>query len=195
MPENMLRCKKFYGPLFKQIGISEPDLGEMEEFGISFVQLLGKQDVTYDEVAAHLKDCHGKRWYQKLCQTGLYSDTALNWTPEYYHQFYDHDYHGDARPFLGQTRCPILVIFGADDFKVDPLTYTQYCEEAGKKVGLGVITVKTFAGASHELTTPSDTPSKTYVPGYLDLMCEWLKDRCKEVGSIPKTAPDSATAH
>jgi len=178
-PENMLRCKKFYSPLFNHIGISESELGEMQTFGTSFVQLLGKRDVTYDEVAAHLKDCHGKPWYQKLCQTGLYSDAALNWTPEYYHRFYDHDYHGDARPFLARTRCPLLVIFGADDFKVDPVTYNRYCEEAGNKVGAGVITVKTFAGASHELTIPSDKPSNNFVPGYVDLMCGWLKNREK----------------
>jgi len=194
-PENMLRCKKFYGPLFNHIGISESDLGEMETFGISFVQLLAKKDVAYDEVVAALKGCHGKLWYQKLCQTGLYSDTALNWTPEYYHRFYDHDYHGDARTFLAQTRCPLLVIFGADDFKVDPVTYTQYCEEVGNKVGPGVITVKTFAGASHELTSPSDMPGKNYAPGYLDFMCTWLKNRSNKGANTPRAVPDPAAAH
>ena len=181
-PKILAREKKFWSPiLINHFGMSESDIDEAAEFATSLVQLLKKENVGYDEMLALLKERDSKPWFQKLCKTGLFKNTASYWTPEHFKRFYDLQLHRDSSQFLAKTRCPILVILGADDIMIDPVVNARRCAEAAFKAGAETITVKTFPDASHGITVPNGTPGGAYAAGYLDLMCSWLKKHCPEV--------------
>lgn len=173
LPENILRQEKVFAPFLGLAGLSKSDLDEGAAFVTSYVRLLEKENVRYDEILALLKERDGKPWFQKLCKIGLSKGSATDWTPEYFKRYHDLYLHWDSRPFLAQTRCPILVILGAEDSSVDPVANAKSCAEAGLKTGAGVITVKTLAHANHVMDGS----------GSFDLMCAWLKDRCPGVGT------------
>jgi pimeloyl-ACP methyl ester carboxylesterase len=191
-PQNRPKFENFFAPAFIQAKISHSDAEEIAACASSFVQLMAKQDVTYDEILALLRARDGnKSWFPKLRQANLITDST-HWTPEFFRRYRDQYLHGDTYPLLAQTRCPLLIILGADDFVVDPVADARHCAVAVAQTKPGTITVKTFAGASHDLSPIGEglAGQSHFVPGYVDLMCSWLKDKCLGADANPmKTSP------
>ncbi|MGI8640479.1 MAG: alpha/beta hydrolase family protein [Pyrinomonadaceae bacterium] len=88
----------------------------------------------------------------------------------------------DPAPVLEKVRCPVLAFFGEKDVLVPPGGNIPNLEQALQKGGNKDYTIKILPKANHrfeETTTgANDFPTtKRTVPGYYDVMFEWLKKR------------------
>jgi pimeloyl-ACP methyl ester carboxylesterase len=191
--QNFPKFEQYFAPLMTRMNISDSEAREIHDFAASFVQLMAKRNVTYDEVLGLLRQRDlNKTWFPKLRQINLITDST-HWTPEYYRRYREQYLHGDTYPLLSQTRCPILIIIGADDFVLDPMANARHCTDAAAKAAPGVITVRTFAGATHDLSPSGEgmAGQSHFVPGYLDLMCSWLKEKASDSTTNPAAPGDS----
>jgi pimeloyl-ACP methyl ester carboxylesterase len=94
--------------------------------------------------------------------------------------FLDHD----PKVALRKTKVPVLAIFGELDLQVPPSQNLAPMEQALKESGNEDYTIHVFPKANHlfqEATTGSPTEygglPKEFVPGFLELMTEWIQAR------------------
>jgi pimeloyl-ACP methyl ester carboxylesterase len=88
----------------------------------------------------------------------------------------------DPVPVLEKVRCPVLAFFGEKDVLVPPEGNVGPMEAALKKAGNKDVTIKVLPGANHRFEVAGTgardfgTTGKS-VPGYYDVMIEWIKKR------------------
>ncbi len=94
--------------------------------------------------------------------------------------FLDHDPAAD----LEQVTVPVLALFGELDLQVAPSVNREPLELALNRGGNTDVTVHTFPRANHlfltaETGSPAEYPTleKVFVPGFLDMITEWIIDR------------------
>jgi pimeloyl-ACP methyl ester carboxylesterase len=88
----------------------------------------------------------------------------------------------DPMPFLEKIKCPVLAFWGEKDVLVPPSGNIPLMEQALKTSGNKDVTIKILPDANHRFeetkTGVDDFPiNKRIVPGYHDVMFEWLKKR------------------
>jgi pimeloyl-ACP methyl ester carboxylesterase len=95
----------------------------------------------------------------------------------WFRSFLDHD----AQPVLESVKCPALLIFGGLDRQVPPETNREAMVGALEKAGNNDYFVRTFPTANHlfqsaETGSPSEygTLGEEFVPGFLELMTDWI---------------------
>ena len=88
----------------------------------------------------------------------------------------------DPVPVLEKVRCPVLAFFGEKDVLVPPVGNVGPMEAALKKAVNRDVTIKVLPGANHRFEVAGTgardfgTTGKS-VPGYYDVMVEWIKAR------------------
>lgn len=89
-------------------------------------------------------------------------------------------------PVLSKVHCPLLVLNGEKDLQVDPAQNIPPIEKALKKAKNRDYTVKVMPKLNHlfqhtETGSPSEYAkiTETFSPEVLDLMAEWIGQRCK----------------
>jgi uncharacterized protein len=124
---------------------------------------------TYDKLRAS-----GARWAWKPAPK---EELRRQWTRNF------NDF--DPVPVLEKVRCPVLAFFGEKDVLVPPEGNVGPMEAALKKAGNPDVTIKVLPGANHRFevagtgATDFGTTGKS-VPGYYDVMVEWIKKRTGE---------------
>lgn len=88
----------------------------------------------------------------------------------------------DPVPFLEKVKCPVLAFFGEKDVLVPPAGNIPLMEQTLKNAGNKDYTIKILPKANHRfeetVTGAGDfATNKRIVPGYYDVMFEWLKKR------------------
>ncbi len=98
----------------------------------------------------------------------------------WFRSFLDHD----ARPALESVKCPALLIFGGLDRQVPPEMNRVAMVGALERAGNSDYFVRTFPTANHlfqsaKTGSPSEygTLGKEFVPGFLDLMTDWILEK------------------
>ena len=76
----------------------------------------------------------------------------------------------DPKPFFQRIRVPLLALSGENDNLVPVEESRAVISQALKEAGNDRFEIKTFPGADHNLRTASGS----MVPGYTELMIEWL---------------------
>jgi pimeloyl-ACP methyl ester carboxylesterase len=101
----------------------------------------------------------------------------------WFRSFLDHD----ARPVLESVRCPALLIFGGLDRQVPPEMNREAMVGALERGGNSDYFVRTFPTANHlfqsaKTGSPSEygTLEKGFVPGFLELMSDWILERVQQ---------------
>jgi pimeloyl-ACP methyl ester carboxylesterase len=99
----------------------------------------------------------------------------------WFRSFLDHD----AQPVLKSVKCPALLIFGGRDRQVAPEVNHEAMVGALERGGNSDYFVRTFPTANHgfqsaKTGSPSEygTLGEEFVPGFLELMSEWILERC-----------------
>jgi uncharacterized protein len=96
----------------------------------------------------------------------------------------------DPVPVLEKVRCPVLAFFGEKDVLVPPEGNAEVMESALKRGGNRDITIKVLPGANHRFEVAGTgardfgTTGKS-VPGYYDVMIEWIKKRTPAAADRP----------
>ncbi len=98
----------------------------------------------------------------------------------WFRSFLDHD----AQPALESVKCPTLLIFGGLDRQVPPEMNREAMVGALERAGNSDYFVRTFPTANHlfqsaKTGSPSEygTLGKEFVPGFLDLMTDWILEK------------------
>ena len=134
----------------------------------------------YEELERAQEKVKGKPWFKAVhfCDRTLFD--AARRVVEY-----------DTGPSWEKVRCPVLVIYGDRDTSSGPPDELVATIRRGlTKAENGDVTVRFFAGADHSLCRSDaggrkETLAKAakgeaapdFVPGYLDLMTTWLRQR------------------
>jgi uncharacterized protein len=101
----------------------------------------------------------------------------------------------DPGPAWERVKCPVLAIYGEKDTSLPPEENLPIIRRGRERAGNKDVTIKVVPGADHGLKVtrtggpkeagerakarkPGDDPN--FAPGYLDLMTEWLTERCVE---------------
>ncbi|MDB5350115.1 MAG: hypothetical protein JWN86_1362 [Planctomycetota bacterium] len=101
----------------------------------------------------------------------------------------------DPGPSWERVKCPVLAIYGEKDTSLPPEQNLPIIRRGLAKAGNKDVTIKVVPGADHGLKVtrpggpkevrerskarkPGDGPD--FAPGYLDLMTDWLTERCVE---------------
>jgi len=94
--------------------------------------------------------------------------------------FLDHD----PATALEKVHVPVLALFGELDVQVPPAVNVGPLEAALERSGNDDVTIHTFPKANHlfltaETGSPNEYPSmdKVFVPGFLEMMTEWILER------------------
>lgn len=92
----------------------------------------------------------------------------------------------DPAQALSKVTCPVLALFGSLDLQVLAEMNRRALETALKKAGNRDVTVKVYDGANHLFVkavtgSPTEYPTleKTFVPGLLDEIGEWILTRTR----------------
>ncbi len=98
----------------------------------------------------------------------------------WFRSFLDHD----AQAALESVKCPTLLIFGGLDRQVPPEMNREAMVGALERAGNSDYFVRTFPTANHvfqsaKTGSPSEygTLGKEFVPGFLDLMTDWILEK------------------
>ena len=98
----------------------------------------------------------------------------------WFRSFLDHD----AQPALESVKCPTLLIFGGLDRQVPPKMNREAMVGALERAGNSDYFVRTFPTANHvfqsaKTGSPSEygTLGKEFVPGFLELMTDWILEK------------------
>jgi len=90
----------------------------------------------------------------------------------------------DPTTALEQVQIPVLALFGELDLQVPPSVNLEPLERALVRGGNDDITIHTFPKANHLFLTavtgsPNEYPTmeKVFVPGFLEMMTEWIRER------------------
>ena len=90
----------------------------------------------------------------------------------------------DPAPVLERVHVPVLALFGELDLQVPPSVNLGPMEQAFERGGNRDVTFHTFPRANHlflttETGSPNEYPTmeKEFVPGFLDMMTEWILAR------------------
>jgi dienelactone hydrolase len=99
----------------------------------------------------------------------------------WFRSFLDHD----AQPVLESVKCPALLIFGGLDRQVPQEMNREAMVGALERGNNSDYSVRTFPTANHgfqsaKTGSPSEygTLGEGFVPGFLELMSEWILERC-----------------
>ena len=160
-------------------GFSEADVKEATAFARQRMDLI-RGTGPYEELARAQEKVKGKAWFKavQFCDRTLF-DAAR--------RVVEHD----TGPSWEQVRCPVLVIYGDKDTSSGPPDELVATIRRGLvKGGNDDVTVRIFAGADHSLCrseaggrkealakAPKIDVAPDFVPGYLDLMTAWLRQR------------------
>ena len=161
-------------------GFSEADVKEATAFARLRMDLI-RGTGPYEELARAQEKVKGKAWFKavQFCDRTLF-DAAR--------RVVEHD----TGPSWEQVRCPVLVIYGDKDTSSGPPDELVATIRRGLvKGGNDDVTVRIFADADHSLCrseaggrkdavakAPKIDVAPDFVPGYLDLMTAWLRQRC-----------------
>lgn len=88
--------------------------------------------------------------------------------------FLDYD---PAMEVYEEIRQPVLVIYGDLDWQIPVPASIKAIEEARKKNPHADIVVKVFEGTGHGIMTRGEGRLLYFMPGYPELMLEWMKQR------------------
>ena len=90
----------------------------------------------------------------------------------------------DPAAALREVRVPVLGLYGVLDLQVPPGLNRPEMESALRESGNQDVTIRVFAGANHLFQaavtgSPSEYPTleKEFVPGFLDLIADWIRER------------------
>jgi len=160
-------------------GFSEADVKEATAFARLRMDLI-RGTGPYEELARAQEKVKGKAWFKavQFCDRTLF-DAAR--------RVVEHD----TGPSWEQVRCPVLVIYGDKDTSSGPPDELVATIRRGLvKGGNDDVTVRIFADADHSLCrseaggrkdavakAPKIDVAPDFVPGYLDLMTAWLRQR------------------
>jgi pimeloyl-ACP methyl ester carboxylesterase len=160
-------------------GFSEADVKEAVAFARLRMDLI-RGTGPYEELARAQEKMKGQPWFKsvQLCDRTLFD--AARRVVEY-----------DTGPSWEQVRCPVLVIYGDRDTSSGPPDELVATIRRGlAKRGNDDVTVRIFPSAEHSLCraeaggqkealakAPKGDVAPDFVPGYFDLMTEWLHQR------------------
>jgi pimeloyl-ACP methyl ester carboxylesterase len=92
----------------------------------------------------------------------------------------------DPVPALRKVRVPVLAVFGEFDLQVPPSVNQEPMAQALEEAGNRDYTIRVLPKANHlflstETGSPSEyaTMEKSFVPGFLDLMTQWIQKRMR----------------
>jgi len=101
-----------------------------------------------------------------------------DWFVKFYRSILDFD----PVPYWAKVTCPVLLLFGELDANVPPKESIPPIQRALERAGNRDVTIKTFPGANHVLLA-ARTGARTeyphlnrFVPGYFEVMRQWLQD-------------------
>jgi pimeloyl-ACP methyl ester carboxylesterase len=161
---------------------------EHELRGYGFPQVEIDEAVAYQKLDdAFTKTQKGWQQLQEAYQTAVTRKAQWvqpprardDWFRTYYRGLIDHDPTLD----LQQVRCPVLAFFGDCDRTVPPERNQPALERALAKAGNKEVKVWVLPKANHlflqaKTGVRTEYPGlKNFVPGYLDAMSNWLKQR------------------
>ena len=72
---------------------------------------------------------------------------------------------------------PVLAIWGANDYHVDPNLGAKAYEEIPRLNGNPDVTIKVFDGGGPSLMIADEEGYSDFAPGYISTMGEWLEAR------------------
>ena len=81
----------------------------------------------------------------------------------------------EPRVSLERIRCPFLAIYGGRDVLVPAWRSAEETGRALEEAGNGDAAVVVFAAGDHRIR---DASGEGFVPGYLDLLADWVTHRC-----------------
>jgi pimeloyl-ACP methyl ester carboxylesterase len=142
--------------------------GEVAE-ALAYLQAIHAAAVAghpYDTVRAEVLDqARGRPWYRyhPIDDEGDWHLTCLLIGEPY-----------DPLDALGQIRCPFLAVYGGADVLVPAWRSAEESGRALARSGNPDATVVVIPGADHRLQAPG---SERLVPGYLDLLTDWMARR------------------
>ena len=147
---------------------------------IAFAKLemqFGTTGQGWEELEAAILSARNKRWFSRT------------WTSVFGATSKDHGHwrelrrHAQDNPESGfkKISCPVLAIFGEFDTAVRPAPNIERLQSALMYAGNQDFTLKVFPNTGHHLLL-GRTGGRTYVPGYFDVMTEWLLKRA----SVPR---------
>jgi pimeloyl-ACP methyl ester carboxylesterase len=77
---------------------------------------------------------------------------------------------------LAGVQCPFLAIYGGLDLLLPPWQSAEQCGRALHQAGTTDATIVVFPDGDHRIRS---TTTGDFVPGYLDLLCDWVAGRAR----------------
>ena len=123
-------------------------------------------DAPYAEIAAQVvQPVQNEPWYPYYA-----IPDADVW--EYFRR--NAQLHYNPLEWLKQVKCPVLAIFGASDLLLPVDSSVELFQQSLAQAGNNDVTIKVFPHAGHLITNPANDE---LVPGFLELITDWLKQR------------------
>ena len=127
-----------------------------------------------DELETALRGAKEEKWFPLVAPPPK-DDWSWDWWPKVM------DF--DPMPVLENVSCPVLFIYGGLDQLVWVEESVPILQEALKRAGNRDATIKVFSNGNHDLYEADLETSRQYdrlrgfVPGYFQLMTEWIRNR------------------
>lgn len=123
--------------------------------------------------------------YQRARDNRWFSNVAVNQKDHWFWQWWRLRGDYDPAPALGKVRCPVLVLLGGIDSVIPSRESAAAFERAFRASGNPDYTIRILPNANHGLLLgetglgSESAQLKTYSPGYMDGMADWLLKRVK----------------
>ncbi|MGI9518260.1 MAG: alpha/beta hydrolase [Pirellulaceae bacterium] len=132
--------------------------------------------VSLRQVVQHFS---GERWFATVDPDGALQ-RAVNMDADMFFRLlesgrYSRDWDTNLRRDAADIQCPILAVWGEQDSFLPPHQSATRLTKFLADSGHADHQIRIFPNASHFLTTAG--PDTDFIPGYLELMTEWLNTR------------------
>ncbi len=160
----------------------EEDIDRARDFARRRIELI--RTGSFEKLDAAQQEVAGQRWFADYVHRLGPKDFAFGAKNIAY----------DGRPTLERVKCPVLVVVGERDTIVPSSESATTIKEILTKAGNTDVTVKTFSEADHFLHQtktggPREVlvgdPVKTFAPGYLSTLTDWLSERIAAATAVP----------
>ncbi|MCI0330229.1 MAG: CocE/NonD family hydrolase [candidate division Zixibacteria bacterium] len=166
------------GELVKRAGFDEATATRASDL-YAYVSDFERTGTGYEELAAQLRAVSKEKWYGAAEYLPDTLPTFAELTRERWYPAWRQNMDFDARPFWEQVRCPVLLLLGGSDPKIDASKVTEIREALLKKEGADV-TIQIYTKGEHGLVEwwlPGRLPPPRFPDGYPEMMADWVLAR------------------